>query len=374
MTRKRRYRGKIRCGVFSMSEYSPIQIRNIFHMLCYAFRILRQKNYARIETESFLHVQDMLAAILSRGVAQQLKQGLTRTYIEHNEQSGSLRGKMNPYGTRRLQRMRIQKFDCSFDDLSADNEMNRILKATMTALIRCPEVDQRRKQELRQEILFFSSIADIDVSRTQWGRLLFHRNNRGYEMLMNICRMVWAGLLPSVEQGNMKFSLFDEESMPRLYEKFILEYYRQHFPILHASDKAVQWDIPDDTDPGMIRLLPGMHTDITFRLNGKTLIIDAKYYRNSVSSHMGKQMLHSANLYQIYTYVKNEDKKHTGNVSGMLLYAKTDEEVSPWLSVPIGGNRISVRTLDLNRSFAEISESLDRIVYECFGEGLRKIA
>ena len=374
MILKRQSPGRIHCGVFSMNEYSPIQIRNIFHMLCYAFRILRQKNYARIETESFSHVQDMLAMILSRGVAQQLKQGLTRTYIEHNDQSKSLRGKLNPYETRRLQKMRIQKFDCTYDDLSVDNEMNQILKATMTALIRCREVDAKRKQELRQEILFFSSIADIDVSQVQWGRLLFHRNNRSYEMLMNICRMVWDSLLPTVEQGNIKFSLFDEESMPHLYEKFILEYYRQHFPSLHADDKSVKWDIPDDTDPGMIRLLPGMHTDITLRNSGKTLIIDAKYYQKSLATHMGKQMLHSANLYQIYTYVKNEDKQHTGNVSGMLLYAKTDEEVSPWLSVPIGGNRISVRTLDLNRSFVEISESLDRIAYECFGDALRRIA
>ena len=31
-----------------------------------------------------MHVEDMLAAILSRGIAQQLKQGLYRTYIEHN--------------------------------------------------------------------------------------------------------------------------------------------------------------------------------------------------------------------------------------------------------------------------------------------------
>jgi len=85
-------------------------------------------------------------------------------------------------------------------------------------------------------------------------------------------------------------------------------------------------------------------------------------------------MLHSANLYQIYTYVKNEDKHHTGNVSGMLLYAKTDEEISPWLSIPIGGNQISVRTLDLNRAFSEIADSLDRIVYECFGDTLKKIA
>ena len=270
--------------------------------------------------------------------------------------------------------MRLQKFDCTFDELSVDNELNQILKATAIALIHCPEVDLKRKQELRQELLFFSSITDIDASRVQWCRLLFHRNNSSYEMLMNICQMVWASLLPATEQGNKKFSLFDEESMPHLYEKFILEYYRQHFPTLHACDKAIQWDIPEDTDPGMIRLLPGMHTDITLRNGGRTLIIDAKYYRKSLSSHMGKQMLHSANLYQIYTYVKNEDKKHTGNVSGMLLYAKTNEEISPWLSVPIGGNQISVRTLDLNQPFQEIAGSLDRIAYECFGMALRRVA
>lgn len=374
MIRKRRFPGKIYCGVCSMNEHSSILIRNIFHMLCYAFKILRQRDYAQIATEEFLHVEDMLAEILSRGVARQLKQGLYRTYVEHNEQSKTLRGKLNPYQTKRLMVMRQQKFNCSFDELSEDNLLNQILKATMVALIRCPEVDLKRKQALRQEILFFSSISDIDASRVQWGRLMFHRNNRNYEMLMNICRMVWASMLPAVEQGNHKFSLFDEESMPHLYEKFILEYYRQHFPSLHASDKAVEWDIPQDTDPNMIRLLPGMHTDITLRNHGRTLIIDAKYYKNSLASHMGKEMLKSANVYQIYTYVKNEDKAQTGNVSGMLLYARTTEETEPWLSVSIGGNQIDVRSLDLNRPFVEIAGSLDKIAYECFGETLKRIA
>lgn len=374
MIRKKQRPGKTHCGVSLMNEYSTILIRNIFHMLCYAFRILRQKNYEKIATEDFLHVQDMLAEILARGIAQQLKQGLYRSYNEYNHQEKTLRGKLNPYPTRRMQAMRIQKFDCTYDELSVDNQLNQILKASAIALIHCTEVDIKRKQELRQELLYFSSISDIDISQIQWGRLVYHRNNRSYEMLMNICQMIRASLLPSTEYGSQKFSLFDEESMPHLYEKFILEYYRQHFPDLHANDKAVQWDIPEDTDPGMIRLLPGMHTDITLRNHGKTLIIDAKYYQNSLASHMGKQMIRNAHLYQIYTYVKNEDKAHTCNVSGMLLYAKTTEETEPSLSVMMGGNRISVRALDLNQPFAGISESLDRIAYECFGDLLKRVS
>lgn len=84
-----------------------------------------------------------------------------------------------------------------------------------------------------------------------------------------------------------------------------------------------------------------------------------------------KHTLHSNNLYQIFTYVKNKeyelrDKQH--EVAGMLLYAKTEEEIQPNQKYKMSGNRISVRTLDLNLNFAEIRKQLDRIVDEHFEE------
>ena len=85
-------------------------------------------------------------------------------------------------------------------------------------------------------------------------------------------------------------------------------------------------------------------------------------------------MLNSANLYQIFTYVKNEDKANSGNVSGMLLYARTTEETEPFLSVKMGGNQIDVRSLDLNRSFYEIASALDEIAFGCFGPSIKRIA
>ena len=64
-----------------------------------------------------------------------------------------------------------------------------------------------------------------------------------------------------------------------------------------------------------------------------------------------KASLRSANLYQIFTYVKNQDVMGNGKVSGMLLYAKTQETISPDCSFVMSGNRISVKTLDLNKEF-----------------------
>jgi len=67
-------------------------------------------------------------------------------------------------------------------------------------------------------------------------------------------------------------------------------------------------------------------------------------------------------MYQIYTYVKNFDKDHTGNVSGILLYARTNETVQPDNEYVIGGNKISIKTLDLNCDFKIIKAQLDEIV------------
>jgi 5-methylcytosine-specific restriction enzyme subunit McrC len=54
-------------------------------------------------------------------------------------------------------------------------------------------------------------------------------------------------------------------------------------------------------------------------------------------------------------------------VSGMLLYAKTDEDFQFQEKIyHMSGNQITVKSLDLNCSFAEITEQLNRIVYEHF--------
>jgi 5-methylcytosine-specific restriction enzyme subunit McrC len=59
------------------------------------------------------------------------------------------------------------------------------------------------------------------------------------------------------------------------------------------------------------------------------------------------------------------DKPH--KVSGMLLYAKTDETIQPDNTYQMSGNIISVKTLDLNLKFAEIAVQLNAIVKEHFG-------
>jgi 5-methylcytosine-specific restriction enzyme subunit McrC len=155
--------------------------------------------------------------------------------------------------------------------------------------------------------------------------------------------------------------------MCHLYEKFILEYYRKEHPQITANASQIPWQLDDDFGD----MLPVMQTDIMLSYHEKVLIIDAKYYQNSTQTQYDKHTLHSGNLYQIFTYVKNKEaelKTKPHEVSGMLLYAKTDEKIMPNQRYKMSGNKISVRTLDLNMEFDGIKKQLDEIVDEYFGE------
>ena len=99
----------------------------------------------------------------------------------------------------------------------------------------------------------------------------------------------------------------------------------------------------------------------------RILIIDTNYYSRIMLDRYDKLVLNSGNLYQIFAYVKNQDKDHTGDVSGLVLYAKTEEEIVPDCSYMMDGNRISVKTLDLNQPFGSIAKQLDAFATETFG-------
>ena len=93
------------------------------------------------------------------------------------------------------------------------------------------------------------------------------------------------------------------------------------------------------------------------------MIIDAKYYSHTTQVQYDVHTLHSNNLYQIFTYVKNK-AANGGEVAGMLLYARTSETVQPNQTFKMNGNIIGVKTLNLNYKFEEIKEQLKSIVYE----------
>ena len=352
-----------------MTTDKGIYIQNIYYMLSYAFQILKQEDYKQVAGEKFDKIHDLFAAILEKGVSRQVKQGLYREYVLMQEELAVVRGKLNMQDTIALKVQSKQKLACEFDDFSEDNLYNQILKVTIECLIRAKDVDAKRKQALKKLLVFFGNVKDICTDHIQWSRLIYQRNNRNYELLLNICYLLLNGMLQTTEQGKYKLLAFSDEHMEKLFERFILAYYKEHHKELNPSAPQIEWNLSQKSDSAMIQFLPKMKTDIVLTKDGKTLLIDAKYYSKSMIENYDKATLRSAHLYQIFAYVKNLDKESTDNVSGLLLYAKTEEEVFPdGEPVLIGGNSIGARTLDLNQDFSVIRQQMEEIVYQYYGK------
>lgn len=349
-----------------MTKDKSILINNIYHMLSYAFQILTQDTYDDVAIESFDEMYDLLAAILAKGIGIQLKQGLYREYINRQEELSVLRGKINMSGTIKNQLVHKRVLTCDFDDLSENNLFNQIIKTTVILLLKNAKVKSKYKDDLKKKMLFFSNIELLEPTSIRWSSIRFQRNNQTYRMLISICQLILEGMLMTTDIEEYRLASFiDEQRMCRLYEKFILEYYSRHYPELKVSASQIPWSVDD----GVRTMLPMMQSDIHLQKGNTVLIIDAKYYSHTTQTQYDKHTLHSNNMYQIFTYVKNRDyefgeEEHT--VSGMLLYAKTEEEVQPNHVYQMHGNQISVRTLDLNLPFVDIAGQLNQIAESHF--------
>lgn len=341
-----------------MIKDKGIVIQNIYYMLTYAFRVLQKNNFAHIAGEPFEHIHDLFAAILAEGVAAQLKQGLHRQYQERLDSLPLHRGKLAFNDTIKNRMQRKALLGCEFDELSENNIYNQILKTTLTLLGQNRDVSRENKSKIHRVLLFFRDILGIEPCSIKWNTLHISRGNQNYRMLMNLCHLILTGLLMTTEEGSYRLMELSDKNMNLLYERFILEYYKKHHPYLRPNARTIHWLLED----GPSDHLPIMQTDTTLQLGDKTLIIDAKYYGHSMRKSFDKHVYHSHNLYQIFSYVKNLDRDQAGKVSGMLLYAKTSERVTPDEDLVISGNKISIKTLDLNQPFQGIKDQLEGFI------------
>lgn len=308
-----------------------------------------------------------MASILEKGLTSQVKRGLGKEYIPRTEALSSLRGKIDIAESIKTQALLKKQLVCTYDEFSVNGKMNRIIKSTVLLLLKT-DISKERKKQLKNLLVYFADVEVIDLYSVDW-HIHYVRNNQTYLMLISICYLIVKGLLQTNAEGTVKLMTYlDEQRMCRLYEKFILKYYKKEFPMLTVAASQIHWQLDDNMD----FMLPMMKSDIMLSYGEKVLIIDAKYYTHTTQSQYNTRTLHSENLYQIFTYVKNKETEMAmgpHEVAGMLLYAKTDEEILPDCTYRMSGNKISVKTLNLDCDFHQIANQLDSIVMEYFDLG-----
>ena len=340
-----------------------ITIKNYYWMLAYAFGKINQSDTDKINGEEFDNIYDLFCFILTMELKKQIKRGLHRSYIPAKEETSNIKGKININESIKKLSHINKKLIVEYDEYNINTMLNKIIKTAAEFLLRSNKIVRKDYiRDLRKTLKYFISVDTTDPKNIRWDKIRYDRNNSSYMMMITISNFILTGLLVTEENGNYTFNNYiDEKKIFKLYEKFILSYYQYHYrDLIKASNPEIKW-ITDNTEK-----LPKMYSDIVLKdkNSNKKLIIDAKYYSSALQENefYNKQTFKSNNLYQIFTYVKNEDKEKNGLVSGMLLYAKTDNNEDLDEIYNMDNNIIRISNLDLSKDFNYVKQQLNNYV------------
>lgn len=346
-----------------------VPIRNVFRMLAYVLPPLSGGGFALLKEEEMRNYQDLLALILAEGMSSLVRRGMARGYVPMGMEGTRPRGRILLAPSMGLQARGSRSLAYEADEFLEDTVPNRILREAALLLLRDKGTGEEGKRKLRIASSPFLSLTPLPIASIDFRTLSFHRGDGIYPLLLFIARLVLDGSIPMEEGDSRAEELEHQMKMERLYEEFLRAWFRKERPDLFEPRRKIPWAFDSDPDASSKTLLPRMQGDLILRNKDSVLVVDAKLYSHALTVYHGKEIFHSAHLYQILSYVRNGKWGDNNQVDGLLLYARTREEKEAKGDFRIGGHHIHIRSLDLSGEWESVEKTLKEVASLVGGGG-----
>jgi 5-methylcytosine-specific restriction enzyme subunit McrC len=235
----------------------------------------------------------------------QLRQGWIKSYVDQEDRLTRLRGRLNLSEQVRRGRAAAHRLHCVFDELTVDNDLNRVVRAALVlARTRLP-VGSRLRIQADQLDLALADVGQLLPDAALRTRLPHHRLVRRYDRLLLMASWLLRLLGPDVHggpQGGLGLT-FD---MNRLFQKTVsiaLEAAIRRHPLRSrlrlSRERPVRPLVTDASDTGRFMMMP----DLCLWLDETLIaILDTKWKRLSPSQDEHKAGISQADLYQLLAY------------------------------------------------------------------------
>jgi 5-methylcytosine-specific restriction enzyme subunit McrC len=314
-----------------------IPIQNIYYLLCYAWNKLAERDLIEVSAEESPDLLNLLARLLLNGTKTLLKRGLEQQYLSETEIYQGIKGKLDVGQSLRKNLFQKGLAVCEYDELSVDILANQILKTTLQNLYKTEGLESNLHHEIKAIIWRMNAVSDIQITDSIFKQVKIHRNNSFYDFLLNISELVHQDFLR------------DERQMARLFEEFIRNFYKIEVLEARVYREDLHWKMSGESGA----FLPKMQTDISIKLGDRKLIIDTKYYVETLQKYYNAEKIHSQHLYQLFAYLKNQENPQA---EGILIYPTTEKSLS--LNYTYEGHKIRIETLNLNQHWQGIRADL----------------
>ncbi len=346
-----------------------IPIRNVWYLLIYAWDLANWRDTARFDSEQSPNLLGLLARVLVDSTRLLLRHQLRRDYVKRVASIEGVRGRILFTPSLRHIGLKENKLVCSFEELDVNTRKNQIIKTTLYNLSRdarvsgaTSETSAALNRDIHTLLDQMAGVQSIRLSHSDFTSIRTGRNDRDYALPINICFLVHMLKMPSTESGDETLALLSEDlnGSFNLFERFVRNFYRHHIgDRYHISARNLDW-------PGVSNAhMPIMKTDISIESRKEPfnkLIIDTKFYEETLTRGFGDLKFRSDHLYQIYAYLRTQEDLGPSfrNAKGMLLYPNVGLEISE--IIELQGHEIRIETIDLANDWEQIESNLLALV------------
>jgi len=286
------------------------------------------------------------ATFFAKNMDAALARGIPRGYVETEQRSAGVRGRVNLAAQRRLAGL-VLPVECRFDEYTADLQLNRLLKAATVRLLRLPGVTVPTRGRLQQHVGRLEEVDDvktIDIGTpVAFTRLIDHC--RAAERLARIV-LAGASILDSVGVFGAAAFLLD---MNKIFEDFVGSRLKRYL----AARLVVREQHPGRLDvDGDVLIRPDFVFDTP--RGGHAYVADCKY--KLIDDGYGRQ----ADYYQLTAYALGLNLPE-----GLLIYCRHEGSGQPReVRVRHGGPRLRTWSVRLDGTQSEIEGELSSLANE----------
>jgi 5-methylcytosine-specific restriction enzyme subunit McrC len=226
----------------------------------------------------------------------EVRKGLGRTYQQHRDDLPRLRGKLDAIRQYSLNAAYPQRLACVFDELTANNALNRLLLCTVHMLRRRTNVSAT-EHLLRETAFHFEDVELLPAEVVLRERLFLAPSNRRWRPVESLARLLLEGSYQATHLGVRDgiALLFD---MNRLFESYVANLISK---IAHRLGYAITEQGPhrglvaDSEGQVLMSTRPDIHID----LDGRIIILDTKWKQLVAKPALG---ITAEDLYQMHAY------------------------------------------------------------------------
>lgn len=274
--------------------------RRLIHMLSVALDL--SIDAGRITTLDWQDATllEILIRLFSDKLADAIRQGMPRRYVEHHNDLPCLRGRLDVVRQFTALATEPSRLACRHDALTEDVALNRIMKAAVRSLSQLTRRLETQRR-LRELVFTYADIADVAVPALRWDEVVLDRTNARWRELLNLARLLLGGRFQTTSAGsNDGFSLLFE--MNTLFEAYIARMLQRAIAdtdLRVVAQGGRLYCLETEGRRGVFQTRPDI---LIKRGDAVVQVIDTKWKRIGLQADDAKQSISQADVYQMMAY------------------------------------------------------------------------